>query len=284
MVASIEGEFFKLARRRTSWLSICALAVLPILLGLVVPSSAVQTAGPTGSEPPVFSGYVLLVMTMSTAMALFAPLVSAFIGAELLAKEIKDGTIKLSLMRPISRTEVLLSKCLASLVHNVVLVVTLWFVAVIVGGVLFHYGPLDSSMSASINIGSPGGGSSAINPVVVSGVMSQTEALLRLGASYAYLALSLTVVGLLALFLSTVITNQAGVVVATLGVIVGMRTLESVAGLKRYLLSSHLITGSLLSGEIDWRALWSSLGVLAAYAAVFILAAILIFRRKDIHT
>ena len=284
MITSTEAEFFKLMRRRTSWLSIGALVVLPLLLGLVFRSSAVETTGPAGSESATISGYGLIILTMSTAMTLFAPLVSSFVGAELLAQEIKEGTVKLSLMRPISRMEVLLSKCLASLAHNVVLVATLWLIAVIVGGVLFHYGPPDSSMSAYISVGSPGGDSSAVGQVRMSDVMSQTEALLRLGASYAYLTLSLTVVGLLALFLSTVITNPAGVVVATLGVIIGMRMLESVEGLRHYLLSAHLVNGSLLSGEIDWGALWSSLGTLAAYAAVFILAAILVFRRKDIHT
>lgn len=282
MWAATEAEFFKLVRRRTSWLSIGALALLPLLLGLVFRSSAVTTTGPAGAAPVSISGYGLIMLTLSTAMALFAPLVSSFIGAELLAKEMADRTITLPLLRPVSRAQVLLSKCLMCLLHNAALVATLWLVALIVGGVFFHYGPPEQSMSAYISVGSPSGQSSSVGKVDMAGAMTQNEALLRLGASYAYLALSLTVVGLLALLLSTVITNSAGVVVATLGTLIGMRALEGVEGLRRYLLSTHLVTASLLSGETDWAALWNSLGVLAAYAALFVLAATLIFGRKDI--
>ncbi len=139
-------------------------------------------------------------------------------------------------------------------------------------------------MSAYIGIGSPTGEGGAISQVQMDGAMSQGEALLRLGVSYAYLILSLTVVGFLALFLSTLIANPAGVVVATLGTILGMRVLESAQHIKPYLLSARLVDSSLLGAEVDWAGLGSSLGVLAAYAVVFALAATLVFRRKDILT
>lgn len=281
MKRSTEAEFFKLLRRRTTWLSIAGLSALPLLLGLVLRLIPVQ--GPDGPASATISGYGLLVLAMSTAMVFFAPLVSSFIGAELLAKEIGDGTLKLTLMRPVSRAHVALSKCLACLAHNAALVAALWLVALAVGAALFRYGPPDASLTAGIIVGGSGNDASMVGGVSMAGIGGQGEALLRLGASYAYLALSLTVVGLLALFWSTLITNAAGVVVATLGVIIGMRALEGVEQVRRYLLSTHLVSGSLLSGRVDWAALATSLGVLAAYAAVLVGATVALLYRKDIH-
>lgn len=284
MIISTKAEFFKMARRSSTWVSIAALALLPLLLGLVMRSSLVETNAPPGTEVTPSSGYSLMILTMSTAMAFFAPLVASFISAELMAKELKDGTAKLFLIRPVSRIEFLLSKCLACLAHNILLMAALWLAALLVGGVLFHYGSTDASMSAFINISSPSGETSAVNQVNMSGTMSQTGAFLRLAASYGYLALSLFVVGLMTLLLSTVITNTAGVVVITLGAILGMNYLKNIHGISRYILSSHLMSGSLLAGDIDWGTLGFSLGILALYAVVFVLAAILIFYRKDLHT
>ncbi|MDI7276615.1 MAG: ABC transporter permease, partial [Anaerolineae bacterium] len=253
MTRAIEAEFFKLARRRATWLSIAGLSALPVLLGLIFRLVPVQ--GPDGASPATMSGYGLLLLTMSTAMTFFAPLVSSYIGAELLAKEIGDGTLKLSLVRPVSRAQVVLSKCLACLAHNAALVAALWLVGLIVGGVLFHYGAPDLSLTAGINVSRSGGEASTVGEVSMAGISGQAEALLRLGASFAYLALSLTVVGLLALFWSTLITNAAGVIVATLGAIIGMRALEGVEEVRQFLLSAHLVSGSLLAERVDWSAL-----------------------------
>lgn len=284
MLTSSKAELFKLVRRRSSWLSIVSLAALPLLLGLVFRVTPVTSTGPAGATAPRISGYALLTLTMSTAMGLFAPLVSAFMGAELLAKEHSDGTLKLSLMRPVSRAQVLLSKCLACLVHNAALVAALWLVALLVGALFFHYGQPDQSMSAYIAVSGPGGEGSTVSEVNMSGAMGETEALLRLAGSYAYLVLSLTVVGLLALLWSTLIANTAGVVVVTLAVVVGMSALGGLRGLGQYLLSTHLISLALLSGEIHWAGLGRSVGVLAVYAAAFIGVATVILRRRDIHS
>ncbi len=281
MIRSIEAELFKLLRRPSSWLSIAGLAALPLLLGLFLRLAPAQ--GPEGAAAPM-DGYVLMLVTVSTAMLFFAPLVSAFIGAELLAREVGDGVLKLSFVRPVSRVQVLLAKCLACLAHNVALMAGLWLVALAVGGALFHFGPPGPLMSAAVNVGWAGGDTSAVGEVSVAGVMGQGEALLRLAATYGYLALSLTVVGLLAILWSTVIRNAAGVVVATLAVLLGMGMLERAAAVRPYLLSAHLVSQSLLVSPADWAGLARSLGVLAVYAGVFVTGAVLIFSRSDIGT
>jgi ABC-2 type transport system permease protein len=280
MLTCSRAELFKLVRRRSSWLSIVSLAILPLLLGLVFRVTPVTA--PEGVVAPRISGYAVLMMTMSTAMGLFAPLVSAFIGAELLAKEHGEGTLKLSLMRPVSRVQVLLSKCLACLVHNAALVTVLWLVALLVGALFFHYGQPDQSMSAFVSVSGPGAQSGTVSEVSMSGAMGQTEALLRLAGSYAYLVLSLTVVSLLAMLWSTVIASTAGVVVATLAAVVGMSALGGLRGLARYLFSTHLVSLALLADEVDWTALGTSIAVLAVYAAAFIGVAAVILRRRDI--
>ena len=169
MRRTVRAEIFKLVRRRATWLSIAGLAALPLLLGLFLRLAPAQ--GPEGPASGVMNGYVLILVTVSTAMLFFAPLVSAFIGADLLAQEMGDGTLKLSLMRPVSRVQVLLAKCLACLAYSVALVAGLWLVALAVGGVLFHYGAPGPLMSAAVNVGWTGGDASAVGEVSVAGAM-----------------------------------------------------------------------------------------------------------------
>jgi ABC-2 type transport system permease protein len=282
MIAATKAEFFKMARRSSTWISIGLLALLPLLLGLVMKFSIAQTSTSPGATAPTFSGFALMIETMRASIGFFAPLITIFISAELLAKEMKEGTGKLSLIRPVSRSEFFLSKCLACLAYNVVLIAALWLVALLVGGVLFHFGIVDSSMSASTITSSPSGGSGAITQANESGAMSQTEAFLRLAASYVYLALSLFVVGLMAIFVSTMIANTAGVVAITLGVMLVMNFFQGIQGIGRFLLGSNLGTISFLGGSIDWGGIGFSLGILTIYAVIFILTALLIFYRKDI--
>lgn len=285
MIRCLQAELFKLVRRRTSWLTVVGLALLPVLLGLIFRSSAVQTTGPQGPERVTISCYGLLMLTISTAVALFAPLVASFIAAELLAKEIKEGTLKLLFMRPVSRSQVLLSKGVVACLHNVALITVLFLVTFLVGITFFSCGPVDQAMSAYLSVGSPAGrDSQSLGQVKMSGVTDRAEALTRIGATYAYLAFSLTTVGLLTLFLSTFIANTAGVVLVTLGLLIGMRLLENIERFKPYLLSAHLINSGLLSDPIDWTGIGFSLGVLAIYATTSLLGGVLILRQKDIAT
>ncbi len=283
MTKSIRAELFKLVRRRGSWLASAGLAALPLLLGLILRlTPATGPEGQAAAPGTGVDGYTVILLTVSTAMLFFAPLVAAFIGAELLAKEAGEGTLKLSLLRPVSRAQVLGGKCVACLTHNVALVAALWLVALAAGGLFFHYGSPRAVLAANVSITGPGGDVSSVGEVSLSGAMGQGEALLRLAASYGYLAISLTVVGLLALSWSTVIRNAAGVVVATLGVVLGMRALEGVPGLGRYLLSAQLVSQSLLRRPTDWAGLATSLGVLVAYAAAFVAAGALVLSRRDV--
>lgn len=284
MIQCLQAELFKLVRRQTSWLTVVGLALLPILLGLIFRSSAVQTTGPQGPEQVTISCYGLLMLTISTAVALFAPLVASFISAELLARESKEGTLKLLFVHPVSRSQVLLSKGIIVCLHNIVLITVLFLVAFLVGITFFPCGPVDQAMSAYLSVGSPSRDSQALGQVKMSGVTDRAEALIRIGATYAYLALSLTTVGLLTLFLSTFVANTAGVVLMTLGLLIGMRLLENIDQFKPYLLSAHLINSGLLSNPIDWTGLGLSLGVLAIYAMTSLLGGVLILRQKDITT
>jgi len=96
-----------------------------------------------GYSPDQFmSAVTMATSTLIPVAFLLLPLYAALIGGDLLAKESEEGTLRMMLSRPISRSRIVMVKWLAGVVFSLLLVLVLGISGAVVAGCLFHGGGL----------------------------------------------------------------------------------------------------------------------------------------------
>jgi ABC-2 type transport system permease protein len=271
----IAVELRKLVRRPRTWVSIGLLCALPTLVAVFL---AVTEVGPDPGEEPAFLAAVLSNGSLFPAAALaivlpiFLPVVVAMLAGEAVAGEAGAGMLRYLLIRPVSRTRLLVAKLLALVLFVLVAVAAVVGTGYLVGVSLFETQP---------------GGTVAITSV--SGVpMSRTELALRITGAMLYVGVSMLGLGAVALFLSTVTESPLA---ATLGALAAMVTsqilvtLDAAGGVRPYLPTRYWLAWiDFFRDPIAWRDIERGIGIQAVYLAVFLAAAWANFATKDVKT
>ena len=116
--------------------------------------------------------------------------------------------------------------------------------------------------------------------------MSAEEALLLIFAANACFLIPLLAVASIGVLLSTVTRNSAAAVVGTLGVTLVLAIVSQIPGLgalNPYLLTTQYFAWhGLLRTPTDWAPIGHSAWVCALYAAPALIAAYLVFVRRDV--
>lgn len=126
----IQNENMKIYRRPRTWLM---LAIMVVMFGFI--TFMMFKYSPMHSST---SSSVMDVMLMSSQFMTFVAIFSVIVAGDIVSSEFGWGTIKLLLIRPISRSKVLLAKYIA------VLIFTLFFLVVLLA-TSFVYGLIFSS-------------------------------------------------------------------------------------------------------------------------------------------
>lgn len=224
--------------------------------------------------------------TVNKEMFLLLVLLTAFVAAEFLAQEAGEGTIKLLLVSPVTRTQVVLDKYLAVMVT---VTLGLAYAAVLgyaVDGMLYGWGHLGQPV-----ILAPGIAGTQIVWATAKSVPLWLYLLWGLGLNW----LALACVSALGLLYSTLVNNSGAAIGLAIGTVVGGQVAHSVlakANWMRYLFWSHLQPAADLPLDTSYvSALFSGGGtasvsfpafVLVLWTVAFLLAAIAIYRRRDI--
>src|SRR5829696_8919729 len=141
-------ELGKLLTRPRTWLTVALLSGLPVVVGIFLRTSGV---GPRPGQGPALLTDVLTNGTLFPAAALalilpvFLPVATAVIAGDTIAGEANAGTLRYLLVRPVSRSWLLVAKLLAVVVFVVLAVVLVAAVGYVAGGVLFGIKPLATS-------------------------------------------------------------------------------------------------------------------------------------------
>lgn len=266
----ITVELQKLVRRPRTWVSVALLCGLPALVAVFL---AVTEVGPAPGEEPVFLSAVLANGALFPAAALaivlpvFLPVAVAVVAGDAIAGEVGSGTLRYLLLRPVSRTRLLVAKLVSVLAFMLLAVLAVSVSAYAVGVTLFE--------------SDPGAVSS------VSGAsLTTTELLLRIAATVGYVGLSMLGVGAIALFLSTLTDSSLGAALGALAALVASQllvTLGAAASVAPYLPTRYWFAWlDLFRDPILWRDVERGLGVQAVYAAVFLGLAWANFATKDV--
>jgi ABC-2 type transport system permease protein len=268
----IAVELIKMMRRPRTWLIIGMLLALPTLVAVLL---AVTELGPRpGTGPPFLSavlsdGTLFPLAALGVVLPLFLPIAVAVLGGDAIAGESQTGTLRYLLVRPVSRTHLLLAKLTTVVAFVLLAVLVVAAVSYVEGRLLLGEAPA-------------GGGTVSLS----GSTLSQDELGWRMALALGYVVVSMLGVAAVALFLSTLTTSSIGAALGTVGVLIASTVLlglDAATALHPYLPTRYwLAFVDLFRDPILWRDVQRGLIVQLSYLLVFTLAAWASFSTKDI--
>ena len=227
-----------------------------------------------------FNGYFaqdfVSTLTISTVMVILLavtllPLYVALVGGDQVAKEAEDGTLRMILSRPVSRTRLLLVKWLAGVVFSIVLVLALG-----VFGLAFT------------RIWFPGGSMFVFIPGEVFGVFDPSTGLARFAEAHVIMVAKAVTVFTLAFMLSCFNMKPAAATILALSFFLINRILEEIPYFKEYqqwFVTYHLdVWRWVFIQHIPWWQMAQSLFILLGFNVTFLTIGATVFHVRDIKS
>lgn len=244
-----------LGRRRNVAL-VGGLAAVPLLVAVVLDvaqGSAFSAEGAGGLLARVTgNGLFLVVTSLFMCLPLLLPLVTGIAAGDAIAGEAQAGTLRYLLTVPVPRGRLLAAKAIATLAVVAAAVAAVTVMAFVAGAAFF--GLEDMTLLSGTTV-----------PVA--------EGALRMLGVSAYVALSLTGLVAVGLFLSSVTEVPVGAMAGTvvIAVVSGvLDTIPQLAPIQPWLLTHHWVDfAEFLRLEVNWSLLGQGLAVQAAWSAVF---------------
>ncbi len=289
-------ELFKIFKRPRTYIAFGAIAAIVFLIQVALKFDGksyidLLLSNLSGSfdftdsfKLKLLNGYLICFVILNTLL-IQMPLLVALISGDAIAGEANMGTLRLSLTKPISRTQYMLVKFAASVIYTIALLLVMALLALF--GSMLIFGTNDMVVLRSEGIEQ----------------IKRMDVLWRYFAAFGYAAVALTTVSALAFLLSVFAENSIGPIIATMSIVIVFTILSEMnipiydETVKPYLFTSHMVAwkgffyvkanaeGTTINGSIEnLPAILRSLGILMVYIVVFFGAAVWIFRKKDILT
>ena len=245
----------KIYRRIRTWIMLGILLVLTLSIALL-------TYIYSGNNAPSMWDLMQIQSIMSIMLVTVFTVV---IAAETVAGEFSTGTIKLLMIRPWSRSKILLSKYVSLLMFGLFFMAVIFVWTTVANMLFFGY---DSS------------------PVLGSDMSQLTYWLLNYGAEF----ITMIVIVTLAFLISTVFRSGGLAIGLSLFILLGGSIVTGIISMLDYAWVDYLLFANLSLSEyilgdtssITGKPLGFTLGVLAGYYIVFIAITWTVFNRRDI--
>jgi ABC-2 type transport system permease protein len=187
-----------------------------------------------------------------------------------IASEFNWGTIKLLLIRPVSRTSILLSKYISTLIFAVFSLIGLFIVSLLVGGLLFGFGDVSQPYLQYSG-----------------GHVHETSWVLYVFKQYGYGCITLIMMVTLAAAISAIFRSSAvSIGLSIFLLMAGSAIVSFLSGYAwvKYVLFANLDLSQYLGGTPlrQDMSLGFSVGVLIVYYLIFILLGWLFFTKRDV--
>ena len=296
MLKLLRMELFKIFRRPRTYISFGAIAAIVFLfqigmkfdgksyLDLILNDVKDTFEVSDDFKNRLLNGYFICFAILNVLL-IQMPLLVALVAGDSIAGEANMGTLRLSLTKPVSRTEYMLIKFTASLIYTLILLLVLAILALFGSMLVFGTNTMVVFRSTEIHM------------------INSFDVLWRYVAAFGFAAVALTTVAALAFLLSVFAENSIGPIIATMSIVIVLTILSEFniplydKTIKPYLFTTHMVAwkgffyvqadaeNKTIDGTIqNLPAILKSLGVLLIYIIGFAGSAILIFKRKDILT
>lgn len=263
LVAPRRGASLRLLRselrlvfgRRRNIILLIGLAAVPLLLGTVLyitQDSALGGQGPGFIGRVTSNGLFLVVAALFMCLPFLLPLTIGIASGDAIAGEASAGTLRYLLVVPVARTRLLVVKAIGALSFAAAAVLSIAVVAFVTGGAYFGFHDLTLLSGTTVPL---------------------SDGLLRMLGVVVYVALSMTGLVAVGLFLSTLTEVPVGAMAATVVVAIVsavLDTLPQLAAIHPGLLTHHWLDfAEFLRVQVDWGVLGNGIAVQAAWVAVF---------------
>jgi ABC-2 type transport system permease protein len=210
---------------------------------------------------------------LALVLPVFLPLAVAVLAGDAISGEASTGTLRYLLVRPVSRTRVLIAKLVAVCAFILLAIVLVVITSLIVGVALFGTGAEAVGQAGAVTS--------------LSGVtLGPAELAVRLLATIGYIVVSMLGFGVIALFFSTLSDSGLGAALATLAVLITssiLETLDAAASIKPYLPTHYWLAWiDFFRDPIFWHSIQSGLWLQAGYIVVLFGACWANFSTKDV--
>jgi ABC-2 type transport system permease protein len=281
MLTQIRVELLKLVRSKGFYLSFAALSAFVLLMLWGFYTYAERKTGGQATEQfkytyeskNYFNGLTFTLYSLVFAFSLVIPIFVAMSAGGQIAGERRAGTLRMICVRPVSRVSIVLSKFLVVAIHAYLLMAFFIGLNLLIGLLFVGWGNLELY---------PG----PLNLVDAPGRILRDDALWRFFYASFSGTWALLVVAAIAMLLSVLFDNPVTAVAATLAVylifyIVGR--IEFFVALRPFFFTTDMeFWRDVLKPEVPWANFYHYAATCGAYVFGLLLAAVVIFERKDI--
>lgn len=229
----------------------------------------------------ILNGYLMTYLILQLLLV-HVPLLIVLVSGDMISGEAAQGTLRLLLTKPVSRTTLLLGKFTATVIYSLLLLT--WMAIWALGFSLVIFGADDMLIMKS---------------EVVTQILS-SDILWRYILAFGYAALAMTTVAALGFLLSIFAENSIGPIIATMSIIIVFTILNSLDlpffnSIKYYLFTTHMLgwkgffdvqlneDNQQIVGSIEnLPAIIYSALMLFGHILAFLFLSFLFFRKKDI--
>ncbi|TSJ41175.1 ABC transporter permease [Fluviicola chungangensis] len=271
------NEFIKIVSKPRSYLG---LGALTLLIGLIIfamkadGESMVSFVTATFEQTLSFNGKLvngnLIAFIILQMLVVHIPLLIALVTGDLISGEAAMGTIRMLASKPISRTQIVLSKFIAGAIYTLVITLWLGILSLVVSHLVFGAGDLMVLNSDGLVI------------------LPEADILWRFGLAFCVAYLSLLTVATLSICLSAFAENSIGPIVATMAIIIVFTIIGSLDvtvfdTIKPYLFTTHMASWrSFFEDPVPFDDILNSIVILLAHIVLLVGITLFKFNRKDI--
>lgn len=287
----LQIELFKIFKKPRTYLAFAIIAVFIFLiqLGLFVNGkdwmmfmlgSLDETMNIEYDK--LVNGYAVCFFVLNLLLV-HVPILVALVAGDVVSGEASMGTLRLLASKPVSRTQIILSKYFATAVYVFALLLWIAVISLVVSIAVFGENDLVVAKTNGLQL------------------IESSDVLWRYFYAFGFAFIAMMVVAAISLLLSTLSDNSIGPIVATVGIIIVCTLISEMEipiyqkYIKPYLFTTYMLgwkgffyigstpDGETIKGSIQYLpGILKSLAALLVYIIALVSASIFIFRRKDI--
>lgn len=273
----IKIELFKIFRKPRTYIAFAAIAAIITLVQLALFADGenyldfvMQTINESFQlEGKKLNGYFVCYTILQTLLV-HVPLLIALVAGDMIAGEANMGTLRLLTSRPVSRSGLVWSKFVATLIYTASLLLFMALLSLF--GSIAIFGVSDLMVFKS--------------DMLV--ILSRDDVMWRYFAAFAFAFLSMAVVAALAFLLSVFADNSIGPIIATMSIVILFTILTTMDipffnAIKPFLFTNHMLNWKgFFEKPVDSGEVMKSAIILLVHIIVFFTIAMAVFQKKDI--
>ena len=270
-------ELFKIFKKPRTYIAFAAIGLIIILIQLAMFADGAgymefmmqNINGAFDIVGKQLNGYFVFYLILHTLLV-HVPLLICLVAGDAVAGEANMGTLRLLVTKPVSRTNLMLSKFLASSIYTWLLLLFMAVVGLLGSVALFGVSDLMVQKSDVFTL------------------LDKSDVLWRYVAACGFAALSMITVAALAFLFSVLAENSIGPIIAAMSVVIVATILTTMDipifnMLKPYLFTNHMLNWKgFFDNPVDGKEVAKSASILLFHIVLFVSLAIYIFRKKDV--